>query len=480
MNNIENYFLSLPISTVALNMARSLASQAPFPSMGERLKHNTLAVLVMRDYLEMMGISTNLEGSDCWNPVVQICADVADLEIEGIGKLECRSLLAGETSCYVPPEVWEDRIGYAIVQLETNLRSATLLGFVPQVSTEFISLDRLEPIENLLEALEAIATLPKITSSILEYQIVTPMNHILGIAEILLRDPDLTPEQADCVEIIKNSADKVFSELANSDNKVLELANKRGFLAHMSHEIRTPMNSILGMAEILLDIPDLTPEQSDCVGTIKYSTESLLANVNDIFNFSKTEDLKLHFTIADTITWSIDKVQQRETSIISPDITLDVSSAIANLSNWLLDVFESGWQELENLLDGKQTQYAYRTREISNSFRSNPDDSQEVRRGILLDLGFTMPNSLFSLITAISQISENEMNIRLAVYPISDIFLPEFLKLVVLDESGNTFLQAQARSIDNYIQLQFRGLIGEHFSVKVSFENACLTNNFII
>jgi len=479
MNNIENYFLSLPISSTALNLARSLASQSPFPSMGERLKHNTLAALVIRDYLEMMGISTNLEGSDCWNPVVRICADVADLEIEGIGKLECRSLLAGETNCYVPPEVWEDRIGYAILQFETNLRSANLLGFLPKVSTEFISIDRLKPIENLLEVLEAIATLPKITSLMLEYQIATPMNRILGIAEILLRVPDLTQDQSDCVKTIKNSANKVLLQLASSsDNKLLELANKRAFLAYMSHEIRTPMNSILGMAEILLDIPDLTLEQSDSVETIKYTTESLLSNLNDIFNRSKTEDLELRFMIADTITSSI--VQEQENSIISPDITLDVSLAIANLSNWLLDVFESGWQELENLLVGKQTQYAYRTRDISNSLRRNRTNLQEIRRGTLLDFGFTIPNSLFALIAAISQISDNEMNIRLAVYPISDIFLPEFLKLVVLDESGNTFLQAQARSIDNYMQLQFRGRIGEHFSVKVSFENACLTNNFII
>ncbi|MBD2179306.1 DUF1822 family protein [Pseudanabaena sp. FACHB-1998] len=437
MNNIENYFLSLPISTPSLNIARSLASQVSLPSVGDRLKHNTLAVLVIRDYLEMMGISTNLEGSDSWNPVVRICADVADLEIEGIGKLECRSLRAGETSCYVPPEVWEDRISYVVVQFEENLRSATLLGFVRQVSTEFVSIDRLEPIENLLEALEEIATLRKITSSLID-EIRTPMNGILEIAEVLLDIPNLTLEQTDYVETIKRSGDKVL-ELFN-DDRTLKIANKREFLVYMNHEIRTPMNGILGMAKILLETSQLTPQQAECIEVIKYSTESLFTIVNNIFNFS----------------------------------------LIAHLSNWLLDVFDSGWQELENLLDGKQTRYAYRTRDISNSFRGNPDDSQEVRRGMLFNLGFEMPNSQLVMIAGISRISENEMNIRLAVYPISDIFLPEFLKLVVLDESGNTFLQAQARSIDNYIQLQFRGSIGERFRAKVSFENANLTNNFII
>lgn len=478
MDNTENYSLSLPITTTALNIARSLASQVSSFSIGERLKHNTLAVLVVRDYLELMGISTNLEASDCWNPVVRICADVADLEIEGIGKLECRSMLHGETNCYVPPEVWENRIGYVVVQFEENWRSANLLGFVPQVSTEFITIDHLEPIDNLLETIEVIASLQKTQSSLMQV-IRSSMNRILGIAEFLLDAPDLTQEQSECMHIIKRSAYRIL-DLDNRNNEVLELANKSGSLAYMSQEIRTPMNSILGMAEILLGIPDLTPEQSNYVETIKYSTESLLANVYDIFDFSQTQRLKFHLTVADSVADGINETIKQENSVISPDIDLDTSSSITHFSNWLLDIFESGWQDLENLLVGKQIQYAYRTRDISNSFLSNPSNSQEIRRGMLFEIGFAMPNSLLALIAAISQIRENEINIRLAVYPIADIFLPELLKLTVVDEDGNTFLQAQARSIDNYIQLQFRGNVGEAFTVKISIGELSVTRRFVI
>jgi hypothetical protein len=120
MNNIEDFSISLPITTAARNIAQRFASQQSSSDVAERVRRNTLSVLVMRDYLEMMGIATNLEASDSWHPVVRLCADVADLEIDGFGKLECRSLQAGESTCYMPPEVWEDRIGYTVLRLEED------------------------------------------------------------------------------------------------------------------------------------------------------------------------------------------------------------------------------------------------------------------------------------------------------------------------------------------------------------------------
>jgi len=161
MNNIEDFSISLPIITAARNTAQRFASQQTSPEAAERVRRNTLSILVMCNYLEMMGIDTNLEASDSWHPVVRLCADVADLEIVGVGKLECRSLQAGESTCYMPPEVWEDRIGYTVLRLEEDGRSATILGFVKKVSTEYLALDRLEPIENLCEAIAALQPNPE-------------------------------------------------------------------------------------------------------------------------------------------------------------------------------------------------------------------------------------------------------------------------------------------------------------------------------
>ncbi|GBO51591.1 large extracellular alpha-helical protein [Pseudanabaena sp. lw0831] len=221
----------------------------------------------------------------------------------------------------MPPEVWEERIGYTVVQLDVNLRSATVLGFMPHVEIDFVSIDLLQPIESL------------------------------------------------CVAI----------------------ANLRA------------------------------------------STPQVSSN----------------------------------------------SRAIANLSNWLQDLFESGWQELETLLDGNQPQYAWRNREFLSSI-PNASNLIEVRRGKLIDLGLEMFGCLVALVITISQVTQNETNIRLAIYPMTDTFLPEFLKLVILDDAGNIFLQVQARSIDNYIQLQLSGNTGENFSVQVSLAEVLLTENFVI
>src|SRR5688572_28956886 len=71
----------------------------------------------------------------------------------------------------------------------------------------------------------------------------------------------------------------------------LQQANraKSVFLANMSHEIRTPMNAILGFSQLMLRDQDLTPKQSQYLGTINRSGEHLLALINDILEMFKIE-----------------------------------------------------------------------------------------------------------------------------------------------------------------------------------------------
>jgi len=64
---------------------------------------------------------------------------------------------------------------------------------------------------------------------------------------------------------------------------------KSEFLANMSHEIRTPLTSIVGFSRLLVDQPHLPADSGRFAGRILTATQSLLAIVNDVLDFSKLE-----------------------------------------------------------------------------------------------------------------------------------------------------------------------------------------------
>ncbi|MBW4654332.1 MAG: DUF1822 family protein [Kaiparowitsia implicata GSE-PSE-MK54-09C] len=159
-----DFSLTLPITRDALLRSEQFALRQPSPHKAAQVKHNTLAVQAVHAYLQLMGVATDLTAGDSWNPVVQLWADTADLEVSGIGRLECRPLvIAGREvpvplSCPIPPEVWGDRIGYVVVQLNEAAREAELLGFSPSAAVEDLALNQLRPIEDLMTHLAALQT----------------------------------------------------------------------------------------------------------------------------------------------------------------------------------------------------------------------------------------------------------------------------------------------------------------------------------
>jgi PAS domain S-box-containing protein len=66
---------------------------------------------------------------------------------------------------------------------------------------------------------------------------------------------------------------------------------KSEFLANMSHEILTPMNGIIGMTDLTLET-HLTPDQRECLNTVRFSAGSLLGIINGILEFSNLESDK--------------------------------------------------------------------------------------------------------------------------------------------------------------------------------------------
>lgn len=150
---IEEKSIPWPITSEALRMAQQFASQQPTPEKKEQVYLNTLAVCVVNDYMEIMDIPTELRASDSWNEAMRLYADVADLKLPELGHLECRPVRFG-TVCYIPPEVPDDRIGVVVVEIDTELEEATILGFAKTVSSGELSINQLQPVDDLLSHLD--------------------------------------------------------------------------------------------------------------------------------------------------------------------------------------------------------------------------------------------------------------------------------------------------------------------------------------
>jgi len=70
---------------------------------------------------------------------------------------------------------------------------------------------------------------------------------------------------------------------------------KDEFLSTMSHEIRTPLNAVIGMSDILL-MENFLPEQLENLQILKYSSEHLLALINDLLDLNKFKSEKIKLT----------------------------------------------------------------------------------------------------------------------------------------------------------------------------------------
>lgn len=158
--NIEDTSIPLPITQVAIQSGRRFAGEQPTDGKKNQVYLNTLAVCVVKNYMDRIEIPTHLTASDSWNPAMRLGANVADLKLYGLGHLECRPVPDPNSPCYVPLDVPDDRIGVVVVHIDLESLQATLLGFSKNVKPGELPPSQWQTIDDLPEYIEELSKQP--------------------------------------------------------------------------------------------------------------------------------------------------------------------------------------------------------------------------------------------------------------------------------------------------------------------------------
>lgn len=149
----ERLTFTVPLSGADFKLAQKFSCEQKDADKSKQVFLNTLAVLAVNFYCQCLKVGTNLKESIIGHYNRRILMDSADLKIDVLGKLECRPVLPNENICYVPSEVWSDRVGYVVVEIDEEAKKAILFGFVEQIETNELPLAQLPDIDNLLDLL---------------------------------------------------------------------------------------------------------------------------------------------------------------------------------------------------------------------------------------------------------------------------------------------------------------------------------------
>lgn len=218
------------------------------------------------------------------------------------------------------------------------------------------------------------------------------------------------------------------------------------------------------------------------------------------FNSALTEAKLLGFTETVTSeTIPIDQLKPLEElspylNQIKPDPVVDLQISSINLSQWLENIIEEGWQSIEALFgqDDQKLALGYRggskLAKISTPNRSADQDTafqlarETVPRVKLIDLGMGTGSPSVVLLVAVAPENDTEVGIRVQVHPpLGQTYLPANLNLALLSDTGETLREIPSRRLDNFIQLPyFRCRPGERFSLQLKFNQAQVTEDFVV
>ncbi|QLE39993.1 DUF1822 family protein [Nostoc sp. C052] len=148
-----------------------------------------------------------------------------------------------------------------------------------------------------------------------------------------------------------------------------------------------------------------------------------------------------------------------------------------NLSKWLQNTFDDGWQSLNTLFNQESGNLIY-------SFRNNEVAAKGISvDGIkLIDLGMQLSNQSVALLVGLTPGSDGKVAVRVQLHPAKgQTYLPPNIKLALIYQSESILQEIKSRIQDNFIQLKrFICPPGKTFKIQVSIDEFKVTEEFVI
>lgn len=149
-----------------------------------------------------------------------------------------------------------------------------------------------------------------------------------------------------------------------------------------------------------------------------------------------------------------------------------ISTGIVKLSKWFEGLLDGGW-EAELAI----------AKDLAISQDISPANETEKREsGAAKFIYLQHSSERVLLILRQTRVSQDEVEIVLRLYPASEsIFLLDGIKIALLDESDKSIPQLEKQSkASNWLQLRFKGNVGDKFSLKISLGEDNIIEHFII
>jgi hypothetical protein len=151
--------------------------------------------------------------------------------------------------------------------------------------------------------------------------------------------------------------------------------------------------------------------------------------------------------------------------------------ATNNLSKWLQNTFDNGWQSLNTLLNQESGNLLYSFRQYQVAAQGIYVDGFK-----LIDLEMRLSNQSVALLVGLIPEIDGKIAVRVQLHPIEGkTYLPPNIKLALISQSESILQEIQSRIQDNFIQLKrFICPPGKLFKIQVAINEFSVTEEFII